>query len=70
MSNKEGAETRVQYLCSKATGGRHCCALPRMTCIFCINYISSYISTGSEIQHDPMCETSEFLAYEVSLAFP
>lgn len=41
MSNKEGAETRVQYLCSKATGGRHCCALPRMTCIFCMNYISN-----------------------------
>lgn len=74
MNNKERtrAEKRVQYLCSKATGGRDCCALPRMTSVFLheVNYINSYISTGNEIQHDSLCKTSEFLAYEISLALP
>lgn len=51
VSNKEGtgAEKRVQYLRSKATGGRDSCALHRMTSVFLheVNYMSSYISTSN-----------------------
>lgn len=48
-------------------GRGECCALPRTASVFSHerNYIRSYVSTGNEMQHNPFCLPSLFLAHKV-----
>lgn len=63
-----GGEKHFSTSVVKSLVGRgECCALPRTASVFSHerNYIRSYVSTGNEMQHNPFCLPSLFLAHKV-----